>query len=170
MAWEIPNANLEQKHVTFLKRENSLGKCLALRNHAERIVLDLHLNIWYTSVGEHLLKKVNTNLNADEPNGYWKVQRFFQFTSAKAILEVNFFNQLFHSLCLTSRKVYWKTTERSYHIIKTEAISGNAVPLKTHWQNVASVPWIVLNYRTALCQHKSKLEAFVFQISDKRFL
>ena len=52
MAWEIRNANREQKHITFMKREDSLGKCLALPNHAESILLDLQLTTWYTSVGE----------------------------------------------------------------------------------------------------------------------
>ena len=37
--------------------------------------------------------------------------------------------------------------------------SENAVPLQTHWQTVASVLRIVLNYRIALCTLKSKIDA-----------
>ena len=68
----MPNANREKLNVSIIKRENSLRKFLVLQNHAERVVLDLQRNISYTSPGEqrsHLLKKLNTVLNADEQNG-----------------------------------------------------------------------------------------------------
>ena len=79
MAREKPNANREQLNVSIMKRKNSLWKFFALQNHAERVVLDLQKNFWYTSPGEqksHLLKKLNAIINADEQNGCWKVKFF----------------------------------------------------------------------------------------------
>ena len=43
--------------------------------------------------------------------------------------------------------------------MKPKKISENAMPLQTHWQIVASVHRIVLNYRIALCKLKSDMEA-----------
>ena len=109
MAREIPNANREQLKVTIMKLENHLWKFLALQNHAGRVVLDLQRNIWYTSLGEQkaiFWKKLNAILNADDQNGCWKVQCFFQFISETAISEVKIFNKIIHSLGLTSQKLY----------------------------------------------------------------
>ena len=43
--------------------------------------------------------------------------------------------------------------------MKPKKISENAIPLQTHWQIVASVLRVVLNYRVALCKLKSNMEA-----------
>ena len=119
MALGIPNAKREKLNVSIIKRENFLREFLALQNHAERVVLDLHRNIWYTSSGEqrsHLLKELNAILNADEQNGCWKVKCFSISYQKMRCLEVKSIQQNNSFTRLNEPKTILKTTDRSYHI------------------------------------------------------
>ena len=105
------NPKCQSREVSIIKRENSLRKFPALQNHAERVVLDLRRNIWYTSPGEqrsHLLKELKAILNADEQNGCWKVKCFSISYQKMRFLKLKIFNKTTHSLALTSQKLYWK--------------------------------------------------------------
>ena len=116
--------------------------------------LHLQLNICYTSLGErksHLLRRFNATLNADEQNGCWKIQCFFQFTPRNAVSD----NQIFQLNISFTRLKEPKTILKNYwasvsHYIKPEQhFQKMQFPSKLT-DNVASVTRIVLHYWIAL--------------------
>ena len=83
----------------------------------------------------------------------------FQFTSENSLLEVELFNQLFHSPDITSQNHIEKQPSIRLTLQKTKIIFGKTLLSGTHCQIVGSVFRTVLDYWIALCKPKSDVEA-----------
>ena len=164
LAWENPKFQLgATKHHFYKLMIKSLSeKALLWKSYQKGCAgpATKHLKNKSCGAKTQSSKIFNATLNADDQNGCWKGQCFFQSTSKNAIpQEISIHVIASCSVFKEPKSILKKKPNDDITLLEAKQLAKNDVPLQTHWQIVASVPQIVLNYWTALRKPKNDSQA-----------